>query len=50
MAETLWNLTTTVQSMCKQPMANQLKEIPRNHLRLKESFGRGCLGEVRSTG
>ena len=46
MAETLWNLTTTVQALCKQPPSS-LAEIPRNKLRLKESFGRGCLGEVR---
>merc|ERR1719510_1622674 len=45
MAETLWNLTTTVQALCKQPPSS-LAEIPRNKLRLKESFGRGCLGEV----
>ena len=47
MAETLWNMTTTVQAICKQQQpAVQLTEIPRSHLRLKESFGRGCLGEV----
>ncbi len=47
MAETLWNFTTTVQSLCKQQTQPQpLAEIPRNKLRLKESFGRGCLGEV----
>jgi hypothetical protein len=47
MAETLWNFTTTVQSLCKQQSQPQpLSEIPRNKLRLKESFGRGCLGEV----
>ena len=50
MAETLWNVTTTVQAICKQPPAtvSQLTEIPRGHLRMKESFGRGCLGEVSS--
>ncbi len=47
MAETLWNITTTMQSLCKQQPSN-LSEIPRNKLRLKESFGRGCLGEVSS--
>ena len=47
MAETLWNFTTTVQSLCKQQSPPQpLAEIPRGKLRLKESFGRGCLGEV----
>ena len=47
MAETLWNFTTTVQSLCKQQSQPQpLAEIPRTKLRLKESFGRGCLGEV----
>lgn len=50
MAETQWNFTTTVQNLCKQQSSGQqatLAEIPRNKLRLKESFGRGCLGEVK---
>lgn len=47
MAETLWNFTTTVQSLCKQQtQPHPLAEIPRSKLRPKESFGRGCLGEV----
>ena len=56
MAETPWNITTTVQAMCKQQQQNKnsngggcvssLRDIPRSQLRIKESFGSGCLGEV----
>ena len=48
MAETLWNITTTVQAICKhqQNTVSTLHDIPRSQLRLKESFGSGCLGEV----
>ena len=51
MAETPWNITTTVQAICKQQQPNNgcvssLRDIPRNLLRIKESFGSGCLGEV----
>ena len=48
MAETPWNITTTVQAICKQQKQNvsSLRDIPRNQLRIKESYGAGCLGEV----
>ena len=55
MAETPWNITTTVQAICKQQQQNKnggggcvssLRDIPRSQLRIKESFGSGCLGEV----
>ena len=49
MAETPWNITTTVQAICKQQQPDgsvTLRDIPRNQLRVKESFGSGCLGEV----
>ena len=49
MAETPWNITTTVQAICKQQnngCGSTLCDIPRSQLRIKESFGSGCLGEV----
>ncbi|XP_059092604.1 discoidin domain-containing receptor 2-like [Tigriopus californicus] len=46
MAQTLWNLTTSVQALCKQVNGSTLEEVPRSQLRLKESLGRGCFGEV----
>ena len=54
MAETPWNITTTVQAICKQQQQSKngggcvstLRDIPRSQLRIKESFGSGCLGEV----
>lgn len=54
MAETPWNITTTVQAICKQQQPSKngggcvssLRDIPRSQLRIKESFGSGCLGEV----
>ena len=54
MAETPWNITTTIQAICKQQQPSKtgggcissLRDIPRNQLRIKESFGSGCLGEV----
>ena len=48
MAQTQWNMTTSVQTLCKnQIVGGKVEEIPRNQLRIKESFGgKGCLGEV----
>lgn len=47
LAQTLWNLTASVHTFCKQtPASVSLEEIPRSQLRPKESLGRGCRGEV----
>ena len=45
MAETVWNLTAPLQTVCKLQNVS-IEEIPREQLRIKESLGRGCLGEV----